>query len=320
MGPGGHRDRCRDGSDTGLVEQGRGWCFLHEGVHSGSVLGEIVVEGSHSLGEADRFSPGCSGGDGFVADSPPCDLGDPSAGQRSTSVDAEVDDPQEPGQSVEGGGAFGSHVLAGGDEDAQGGAFAVIIARAPQARRLQGQRGCCDSAGIEGVGLADSAVRARVHPGCFGDLVAGLGGCLRKLSTVGADSLDDPQDVQVRAGAPRGPVERALKTRVSGRELGRVDQFSQRCGEDRQSMRLRVGVDADDKGMGMRDDSQGDRGSFLGSGNRDRSLRPAPDREGVTPGQLCDGPRPHRIGQSSDQVAECAGTAPATRSTWTCPQ
>ena len=43
MGPGGHRDRCRDGSDTGLVEQGRGWCCSHESVHLGSVLGEIVV-------------------------------------------------------------------------------------------------------------------------------------------------------------------------------------------------------------------------------------------------------------------------------------
>lgn len=263
--------------------------LLYEGVHSGSVLGEIIVEGGHSFGEADRFSSGCSDGDGLVADLPPCDLGDSSAGQRSASVDAEINDPQEPGESVEGGGAFGSHLLTGGDEHAPAGAFAVVIARVSQVCGFQGKRGCCDSAGIEGVGLADSAVRARVHPGCFGDLVAGLAGCLRELSTVGADSLDDPEDVQIRAGAPRGPVECALKTRLSGRELGRVDQFSQRCGEDRQTMRLRVGVDADDKGMGMRDDSQGDRGSFLVSGNRDRSLRPAPDREGVTPGQLVTG-------------------------------
>src|SRR5215213_11976000 len=39
--------------------------------------------------------------------------------------------------------------------------------------------------------------------------------------------------------------------------------------------------------------------------------RPAPVREEVTSGHICDGPRPLGVGQSPDQVTEVGRTAPA---------
>src|SRR5665647_2760113 len=64
-----------------------------------------------------------------------------------------------------------------------------------------------------------------------------------------------------------------------------------------------MSVDANHERASMRDDGHGDRASFL-NGHRTGRYRPAPVWEEVTSWQLCDEPRPGRVGQPSDQVTE----------------
>src|SRR5690606_18073025 len=60
-----------------------------------------------------------------------------------------------------------------------------------------------------------------------------------------------------------------------------------------------------------RDDSHGDRRSSLRMDRVTVAGRPAPVREEVTSGRICDGPRPTRVGQSPDEVTEVGRTASA---------
>ena len=73
---------------------------------------------------------------------------------------------------------------------------------------------------------------ACVHPGGLNDAVTGVRGQPRKTSAVGTGSFDDPQDVQIAAGAAADPRDGTGKSLACRRELGFVEDLTMRAVQD----------------------------------------------------------------------------------------
>jgi len=92
VGPGREHDRDGDGTDAGLVEQGRGFARTD---HNGQLVvvdPEILVEIGYSFGEPDGFCTSDTGGEVLGPGAPPEDLVDLGGSQRSAGIDTQIDD------------------------------------------------------------------------------------------------------------------------------------------------------------------------------------------------------------------------------------
>src|SRR5660398_300734 len=78
-----------------------------------------------------------------------------------------------------------------------------------------------------------------------------------------------------------------------------------------------VGIHTDDERAGMRDDSHGDRRSFLQMDMVTVAKRPAPVREEITSGRICDEPRPAGSGSLLMRPPRWAGRCRPHRPEWT---
>lgn len=108
-----------------------------------------------------------------------------------------------------------------------------------------------------------------------------IGGCRSRPGTppatgtsqpgaVGADAFDDPERVDVSAGAAGDPGDGALQASGRRRELAFIEDFSGGTGQDRQGVGSGVGVHADDEWAGMSNDRHGGRRTFLLAGDEMR--------------------------------------------------
>lgn len=200
------------------------------------------------------------------AGAPRGDLADPAGVEGASGIDPQVDDPQQRDQGVDRGGALVGDVVAGGDQDPQGGPGSLVGARQTQLGVVEREGCLSDPASVQGVGLAHAAVGASVHPWCLGHGVPSIGSCTRQAGAVGADALDDPERVEVRAGAACDPGDGTGKAGSRRWELCLIEDLSGRAGQHGECMGSGVGVYADDEWAGVRDDRHGDRRSFLVTG------------------------------------------------------
>ena len=146
------------------------------------------------------FGPGAPSGYG----------GDLSGGEGSAGVDPQVGHPDDCGQGVDRSGPLAADVITRGDQHPHGGPDAVVRAGSTQHRHVDGQDGLGDAAGIQRVGLADSAVGAGVHPAGLGDGVSGVVGDTGQPGAVGPHALDHPQHIEIAAGAAGDPRDCSL--------------------------------------------------------------------------------------------------------------
>src|SRR5665648_199275 len=128
-----HRlNRGGDRADAGLFEQSAGGALVDQvGDALGDLL-EVVVERRHAFGQPDGLPSGGGGGEGLVSGAPGSDRGDLSGGEWAARVDAEVAHAQQRGQCVDRGGAFGAHVVTGGEQDADGRSDSIVCSWLPQ--------------------------------------------------------------------------------------------------------------------------------------------------------------------------------------------
>src|SRR5674476_1064850 len=135
--PRGQRHRGGDRADAGLFEQSAGGALVDQvGDALGDLL-EVVVERRHAFGQPDGLPSGGGGGEGLVSGAPGSDRGDLSGGEWAARVDAEVAHAQQRGQCVDRGGAFGAHVVTGGEQDADGRSDSIVCSWLAQLRLVQ---------------------------------------------------------------------------------------------------------------------------------------------------------------------------------------
>jgi len=154
-------------------------------------------------------------------------------------------------------------VIPRGDQYPDGGADTVVGAGSTQHRHVNGQHGLGDAAGVQRVGLANSAVGAGVHPARLGDRVPGVVGDAGQAGAVGSHSLDHPQHIEITTGAAGDPRDGSLEACHGGRKLRFVDDLAGRAGHDSDGVVAGVRIDADDEWVSMRDDCHSDRRSSL---------------------------------------------------------
>ena len=150
-------------------------------------------------------------------------------------------------------------MVASGHQNPQASTHAVVLAQVALPIDLDREDSGGDAACVQGVGLAHAAVGASVHPWCLGHGVPSIGSCTRQAGAVGADALDDPERVEVRAGAACDPGDGTGKAGSRRWELCLIEDLSGRAGQHGECMGSGVGVYADDEWAGVRDDRHGDR-------------------------------------------------------------
>ena len=89
-------------------------------------------------------------------------------------------------------GALGGHVVTGSDQDPQRGPLTVVMAGMAQFLDVQEQDCAGDAVGVQGIGLADTAIGAGIHPCGLDNLVASACDGAGQASTVAGDAFDDP--------------------------------------------------------------------------------------------------------------------------------
>jgi hypothetical protein len=148
-------------------------------------------------------------------------------------------------------------VIPRGDQYPDGGADTVVGAGSTQHRHVNGQHGLGDAAGVQRVGLANSAVGAGAHSASLRDRVSGVVGGPGQAGTVGSHSLDHPQHREIATGAAGDPRDGSLESCDRGRKLGLVEELTGRRGQDSEGVAAGVRIDADDEWVSMRDDCHG---------------------------------------------------------------
>lgn len=88
----------------------------------------------------------------------------------------------------------------------------------------------------KGSDFADTAIGAGIHPCGLDNLVASACDGAGQASTVAGDAFDDPQSVQISAGAPGGPSDSTRHSCGSGGELLGGDNLTRDRGEDGQGV------------------------------------------------------------------------------------
>ena len=88
---------------------------------------------------------------------------DPAGVEGASGIDPQVDDPQQRDQGVDRGGALVGDVVAGGDQDPQGGPGSLVGARQTQLGVVEREGCLSDPASVQGVGLAHAG--AACDPG-----------------------------------------------------------------------------------------------------------------------------------------------------------
>lgn len=110
--------------------------------------------------------------------------------------------------------------------------------------------------GIEGIGFSDPMVLLHIHARCFSDRVSRSGYGAGQYGPVGGCTFYDPQGVGVGFGAAGDPGDGAFDAGRTGRERLCIQQRSVGGVEDSENMITCVRVNAYDKWVKMRDDSQ----------------------------------------------------------------
>lgn len=119
---------------------------------------------------------------------------------------------------------------------------------------VQWQDGLGDAARVEGVGLPDPAVGARVHLRGLDHEVAGIVRRAGQAGAVGPDAFNDPEGVEICSCAASYPGNGTLKPGCGSWELCPVEDLSGGAGQDREGVGSGVSVHADDEWAGVRDD------------------------------------------------------------------
>ena len=115
---------------------------------------------------------------------------------------------------------------------------------------------------VELVGFADTATFLRVCSWGLGHRVARGGDGAGQDGPVGGGALDHPQDVSVGVGAAGHPGDGSVDAGTGRWEILGTDQLAGRGGQHGVDVVTGVGINPDDKWVGMRDDRNGGHGTF----------------------------------------------------------
>jgi hypothetical protein len=103
--------------------------LVQQGGHLAGEVAQLPVGCADTLGEADGLGAGDADGELLGAGAPRGDLADPAGVEGASGIDPQVDDPQQRDQGVDRGGALVGDVVAGGDQDPQGGPASSVRGR-----------------------------------------------------------------------------------------------------------------------------------------------------------------------------------------------